>query len=428
MSRFVLSILFIIMVGNAQSQSLAHQRCAAFERGMNISNWLEAPWQTDWPTETGYSKADIQLMKDAGIKSLRLPINFAEISDTLYPFDVDTAHVLFQRIDTVIKWADELSMNLIIDNHHGWTLTNANWRSHKDRFAKLWGIVAKKYQYLDPEHYFFELLNEPPITFTDLDSLNLLFNTAIDSIRKYTTVHSVVVSPPIGSWGMTFNLYRPLQDTNLIYTWHCYDGINFTHQGLVWNDPYYPTGNEFPTQGDPFYEQFLFEGVKRVIHWKDSFDIPVFLGEFGVSEHAPAESRCRWMEFLTHKTDSMNIPWFYWDWRWDFSMFNGHVISEDSIIPCFKYALHLYSDTVSGIEVFGKGKDDIYIYPNPVSETFSVNGIDFPARVMITDAAGQLVYDGMLTKSCDVSFLAPGYYTLLLTDRNKNKRLKLLKQ
>ncbi len=427
MKKPLLVIILLVSIDNLFAQTVAHQRCASFERGMNISNWLEAPWQTDWPTETGYTKSDLQLMKDAGIKSLRLPINFAEISDTLYPFDVDTAHVLFQRIDTVIKWTDELSMNLIIDNHHGWTLTNANWRSHKDRFAKLWGTVAKKYQYLDPEHYFFELLNEPPMAFNDMDSLNLLFNTAIDSIRKYTTEHTVITSPPLGSWGMAYDLYRPLQDTNLIYTWHCYDALNFTHQGLVWNDPYYPAGNEFPTQGDPFYEQFLFEGVKRVIHWKDSFDMPVFLGEFGVSEHAPAESRCRWIDFLAHKTDSMDIPWFYWDWRWDFSMFTGHVISEDSIIPCYKYALHLYSDTVSGIEVLGN-TNTVYVYPNPVTETFSIKGFDFPGRVVITDAAGQLVYDGKLTERCDVSFLTPGYYTLFISDGNKNSRLKLLKQ
>lgn len=422
-----LVLLFILPLGfsNLFAQTVVHQRCSAFERGMNISNWLEAPWQTDWPTETGYTKADLQLMKDAGIKSLRLPINFAEISDSVYPYDVDTAHVLFQRIDSVIKWADELSMNLIIDNHHGWELTNENWRSYKDRFAKLWGTVAKKYQYLDPEHYFFELLNEPPIAFNDLDSLNLLFITAIDSIRKYTTAHSIIVSPNLGSWGMAFDLYRPLEDTNLIYTWHCYDPIDFTHQGFSWGTPY-PAGTPFPYVSS-FYEQFLYTGLQRVIHWKDSFDMPLFLGEFGVSEHADADSRCRWVELVTHTTDSMDIPWFYWDWRWDFSMFNGHVVSEDSIIDCFKYSLHLYSDTVSGIEIM-PNDINIYIFPNPVSEKFSIKGVESPVSIKIINATGQSVYEGKLAEHLDISFFAPGYYTLIISDGDKNKRLKLLKE
>ena len=184
----------------------------------------------------------------------------------------------------------------------------------------------------------------------------------------------------------------------------------------------------FPTTGDPFYENFLYESWRRVATWKATYNKPLFLGEFGVGSYADAESRCRWIEFVGDKIDSLNLTWFYWDWEGGFPIYKSQVTTEDSIIPCFKYALHLFSDTVSGIEVFGNGEDEIYIYPNPVSETFSVKGFDFSARVVIADAAGQLVYEGKLTEHCDVSFLAPGYYTLFISDGNKNSRLKLLKQ
>lgn len=427
MSRFVLSILFILMVGNAQSQTLAHQRCAAFERGININNWLEEYWNPNWPSADGYNKSDVEAMKTAGIKSIRLPIGFSFISDTVAPYYVDTNHVLFQRIDSMIKWTDELNLKLIIDNHHGWELTNENWRNHKDRFAHLWGVVAKKYQYLDPERCFFELMNEPPIAFNDLDSLNLLFNTAIDSIRKYTTAHSIVVSPNLGSWGMALNLYQPLADTNLIYTFHCYDPLDFTHQGFTWHDPFYPEGTLFPTTGDPFYENFLYESWRRVATWKATYNKPLFLGEFGVGSYADAESRCRWIEFVGNKIDSLNLTWFYWDWAGGFPMFNSHVTTEDSIIPCFKYALHLFSDTVSGIEV-PEIYSTVYIYPNPVQDMFTVSGVSSDAQVVITDATGKLVYQGTNSARINTSFLKPGYYTLFISDRSKNSWLKLLKQ
>ena len=428
MKKLLLFFLLLVGFNNVFAQSVAHERCAAFQRGINLSNWLEAPWQTDWPTSTGYTKSDLQNMKDAGMHSLRLPINFAEITDTVYPFTVDTAHVLFQRIDSVIKWADELNMNLIIDNHHGWELTNENWRSYKDRFATMWAVVAKRYQNLDSEHYFFELLNEPPIAFNDLDSLNLLFNTAIDSIRLYTMQHSIVVSPNLGSWGMAFNLYRPLADTNLIYTWHCYDPIDFTHQGFSWTSPPYPSGTPFPNPSS-FYEQFLYTGLERIIHWKDTFDMPLFLGEFGVSEHADAESRCRWMQLITHTTDSMQIPWFYWDWRWDFSMFNSHIVSEDSIIPCFKYALHLYSDTISGVEENALlPSDKLIIYPNPTASTFTVSGVNLPFTVAIFDVCGKQVYTGDNAFQHSVSNLSAGVYTLIISSKQQRFFRKLMKQ
>lgn len=434
MRHFFFCIFLAIFFGfQSSAQTLARQRCASFGRGMNISNWLEATWQSNYPTPDGYSKNDLQLMKDAGIKSLRLPVNFASITDTAAPFFIDTAHVLFQRIDSVIKWADELNMNLIIDNHHGWNLTNENWRHHKDRFAQLWGMLAKKYSYLNPDNYFFELLNEPPIAFNDLDSLNLLFNTAIDSIRKYTSEHSVIVSPPLGSWGMAFDLYQPLADTNLIYTWHCYDPINFTHQGLTWNEPFYPSGNEFPTQGDPFYEQFLYQGTTRIINWIATYNQSLFLGEFGVSQHAPAESRCRWIEFLMQKTDSMHIPWFYWDWRWDFSIFNSHVVSEDSIIPCFKSALRLYGDSVLNTSEQHSG--NFKIFPNPVNSGnfITIETAENIFDVRIIDAYGRELKtaDYKTEKNnkslFDVSFLDSGVYLLRIASRNKEGWFRLVK-
>ena len=100
--------ILLFAAPNSYAQSVAHQRCAAFEKGLNVSNWLESTWQENWPTETGYTKSDLQDMKDAGITSLRLPIQFAAVVDTLPPFTVHTEHVLFSRVDTVIAWATEL--------------------------------------------------------------------------------------------------------------------------------------------------------------------------------------------------------------------------------------------------------------------------------------------------------------------------------
>jgi len=397
MKKFLLFSLAILCYNNLFCQTLAHERCAAFEKGLNINNWLEEYWNPNWPTETGYSKSDFEDMKTAGISSIRLPIGFSFISDTLPPYDVDTNHVLFQRIDSVVKWTQELNLNLIIDNHHGWFLTNENWRSHKDRFAHLWGIVAKRYKNLDPSHYFFELMNEPPIAFNDLDSLNLLFNTAIDSIRKYTTEHTIIVSPNLGSWGMAFNVYQPLADTNLIYTFHCYDPLDFTHQGFTWHDPYYPTGTAFPTTGDPFYENFLYESWNRIADWKATYNKPLFLGEFGVGSYADQDSRCRWIEFIGDKIDSLHLSWFYWDWAGGFPMFQSNSVAPDSIYDCFKYSLHLYSDTVSGInESISSLFNEVKIYPNPASTTNALsievtNTTCF--NLIIYDVRGRIIFE-----------------------------------
>lgn len=396
MKIFFSFLLFLFLFVQTFAQSTATQRCNAFEKGMNLSNWLEAGWQPNWPAANGYSKADLVKIKEAGMISLRLPICFARITDSIAPYYVDTNHLLFTRIDSVIKWADELDMNVIIDNHHEWSFDNEHWRRNRERFGHLWAVVANKYKYLNPERYTFELLNEPSLFFA-MDSLNIIMNDAIDSIRQFTTTHTIIVSPNAASLGLAYRTeYKPLADTNLIYTWHCYDPVDFTHQGFNWSNPVFPSGTPFPMIPTSFYESVLYEGLTRLNHWRDTFNRPVFLGEFGVGELADDVSRCNWIEYMGHQLDSMHTSWFYWDWRWDFSMFNSHTISADSIIPCFKHALHLYGDTVlSSLRTeMNQETFQVNLYPNIITSGnschVSAEGVSH-FSCSIFDCAGRLV-------------------------------------
>jgi endoglucanase len=384
-SAFILTLLLISASLNAQSP--AHDRCAAFGKGQNISNWLEAYWQGNWPSANGYTKKDLEDMKAAGSSSIRLPIAFSAIVDTVAPYYVDTAHVLFSRIDSVIKWSDELGLNLIIDNHHGWTLSNQAWRHQLYRFAHLWSAVSARYSYLDPERYTFELLNEPAIGF-DLDSLNIMFNTAIDSIRQHTTAHSIIVSPHFGSVGLAFNNYVPLADTNLIYTFHCYDPQNFTHQGFSWTSPPFPAGQLFPDYAN-FFEPPLYQSWNIVRNWKTQYNLPVFLGEFGVSNHADATSKCKWIEYIATNLVQMDMPWFYWDWRYDFAMFSSATPNADSIIPCIGYYLGLYGDTTF----------------NSVAALIEKKNVANLTPTLLTKG-----------EACRVQFATSGYYTIEVLD------------
>ena len=419
---------------DTNGQSVAHQRCTAFEKGLNISNWLESVWQTNWPTENGYTKSDLQDMKDAGITSLRLPIQFAAVVDTVAPYTVDTAHVLFSRVDTVIAWATELDMRVIIDNHHGWDLTTENWRSKMDAFTHLWSVLAKRYSTLDPEMFTFELLNEPAILFPN-DSLRIIFSTAIDSIRQHTTAHTIIVSPHFGSSALALPLMQPYADTNLIYTWHTYDPLDFTHQGLTWNEPFFPSGNPFPHEDTTLLETWVYDGWQNVQNWKNEYGLPLFLGEFGVCNYADDESACNWMTLIGTNLRDMEIPWFYWDWRYDFAMFNSSTVSADSIIPCFRTALGLYGDNSLGVAqpTHQSTAMDVLLYPNPVTvgEFFTLQlPFQSESTVQVTDMTGRLVAH-ITTNEIDVRLVAPvsrGLYYVTITQEKYVGRVKLLVQ
>ncbi|MBX2909768.1 MAG: cellulase family glycosylhydrolase [Chitinophagales bacterium] len=424
----VLLIFSALFARDVEAQSVAQKRCDAFGKGQNLSNWLEATWQNNWPTPTGYTKASLQKMKDAGITSLRLPINFAMVTDTAAPYAVNENHVIFSRIDSVIAWCTELDMMLIIDNHHGWNIVNTNWRKQAPRFAHLWAVLSNRYKNLDPERFTFELLNEPGIPANgvlDNDTLSAMFAIAIDSIRKNTTAHSIIVSPSFGSWGLAYENYTPLTDTNLIYTWHLYDPINFTHQGFSWNNPVYPTGIKYPDNSN-MYEAALALSWQHVLHFQDSFQKPIFLGEFGVSHYADTVSRCNWIEYVGTKILQHNISWFYWDWGIDFTMFNAGGISENNIIPCFKRALRLYGDTTfTSIQNLSENKYSVDVFPSIVENGMQLaiqNNFNKPFTIQLVGTLGNSLWQQKLQggfNQINIDVPKGFYFVLVETDNYK---------
>lgn len=418
----------VLSINYVFCQTVAESRCNHFGKGMNLSNWLEAKWQTSWPTTDGYTFADLQKMKQAGIQSLRLPVSFALVTDTVAPYLVDTNHLLFARVDTVISWCNSLHMNLIIDNHHNWDIVNQNWRTQIDRFAHLWSILAQRYKNLDPNRFTFELLNEPAFGI-QIDSLFTVFNHAIDSIRQHTTAHSIIIGPNFSSIGSSFANVIPLADTNLIYTWHCYDPYQFTHQGFSWGNPYMPPGQTFPGT----FDVMLYNSWSTLINWRNTYHKPVFLGELGVGNFADDVSRCNWMQTMGSKIDSFSMPWFYWDWQYDFSMFKSNTISQDSVIYCFKHALHLYGDTLTGIYEQNAELLALSVFPNPASPATGCN-IELTssenAIVEVWDITGKKIYQSIFNKKYNLPAgqWQKGLYLLVVKTGDKIARKKLLLQ
>ena len=85
-------------------------------------------------------------------------------------------------------------------------------------------------------------------------------------------------------------------------------------------------------------------------------------------------------------------------------MFNSHIISEDSIIPCFKHALHLYGDTViSSVNNLSNEDLTIQLFPNPASLftgcQLQVN-CNTPSTVEVFDATGRKIYTNKFFTAC----------------------------
>lgn len=422
-SILLLFLLCLTSVPQLQAQSLAHTREARLGKGINLSNWLEAYWLGgNWPEPARYDKQDLQAIKDAGMQTIRAPFCFAIITDSLPPYNVDFAHPAIAWLDSVIQWCDDLQLNLIIDNQHEWDITNTNYQDKIPPMTAMWRQVVTRYANLDPERNFFEILNEPPVGVlpANADAVNL---ACIDTIRKYDQSHTLIVGSHSASIGSSYLNQQVYPDTNLIYTFHTYEPLYFTHQGFSWFPVPFPTGTPFPLLGDDALVRASFQTVDN---WRTTNNRPVFMGEFGVGINADADSRCNWVELMGDLIDEFEFNWCYWDWGGvapsDFSMFNSLPPGPNTIIPCFAEALQLYNPTDQEEMV---GRDWLQIWPNPAQEVLYFASQQNSLRIVdleVVDLSGRIlqkwegspVFKGQL----DVEELPIGI--LFLRIRNSN--------
>ena len=394
---FIDAIELVNISGGASGTSAATMaRANALGRGINTANWLEAYWLIPfnaYPEVNRYTRAKVQALRNAGFQTFRLPVTFERLASTTQPYSLDFNHVAFSLVDSMIVWANDYDFRLIIDNHHGYQLTNANYATETGRLSAIWRQLTLRYDHLDPDRFLFEIYNEPTNEISNANWRSVAQNLLAAIRMNETQTHSVLVGASSWNSGPNLIAFTPLSDQDVIYTFHNYDPYLFTHQGMSWTTPAYFPQRTFPQTDEIAAINQLFTAVKA---WGDNYEVPVNLGEFGCSTEADADSRCNWITALMNAITANDLSYFYWDAISPsdaFGFFNDGIIDEAHTIPCFAEAMGLFLEPTGSNSVVLQ--DHIRVFPNPASGLVTVesdeNGAAFQA-VLLYNLSGQLLY------------------------------------
>lgn len=334
-------------------------------RGYNVTNWLEQ----DRFTGFTYDESFVQKLAAAGFRSLRLPIDMdLYVSATTGTGDslaITVSDDLWQVLDAFDTWTQAHGLSLTIDYHQYGTLPEVANPDSVQTAVLLWGEVAAHFSKNPREDLFFELMNEPELSFGGTDPTQAewgaIAERMVTAIRAQDTAHSIIFGD-VQWYGIDKLVSRdPLSDANVIYAFHDYEPFIFTHQGASWANlgaahdlpyPYDPArwSQYYSALGfNPSMESWLLSSLKSYYRdgsraairnhivsakrWAVTHNVPVICNEFGAYDGtSELADRARYYSDIVGVFQELQIPWQQW----------FMIMSADgTVIPEYRQALRL---------------------------------------------------------------------------------------
>ena len=200
-----------------------------------------------------HSEADFARAKEMGFNSIR----FAFDGD----WYVDSPKVFWQWLDQNVAWARQHEMRLILDLHipiGGFWLDPTSdavsfeiWTNPtiQQQNADLWRVIAARYKD-EPAIAGYDLLNEPVTTDATGEQWQQLARKLVDAVRTVDKNHLLVVGGlygTMGRYGLTgIDPHFVVDDDNVLYDFHFYEPIKYTHQYASWVAGPIQDGGRYP--------------------------------------------------------------------------------------------------------------------------------------------------------------------------------------
>lgn len=345
--RSVILVLFAFTLpctAEAQTQAgVPPGRVATLARGVDLNQWFaQLPkqsynhkWFQGWLTANDFS-----MLAKAGFTHVRFPIEFEMFFNEQNPSVLQTEYL--GDLDTAINNIRAAGLSVVIDFHaRKETKQRINQDpAFVDKVVQLWAAMAKHLAARDHDHVFFEVINEP-VAIQNSQWWNIQ-GQIIAAIRAKDPGRTIIAAGDTSGTLSGLISHQPYSDRNIIYTFHFYDPVFFTHQGASWSsDPArevvgvtYPAdeankttlGNNYPSFRNRIMQyngnaRALSDHIAKAVNWANANGVPIYCGDFGVyGKYAPTDSRLRWLTDVRTILEQNHIPWAMWDYTSQFGV------------------------------------------------------------------------------------------------------------
>ena len=300
-----------------------------FYRGVNLGGWFS---QCDYSRERldhFSTEQDIGVSAGWGLDHVRIPMDY----NVLETEDGSLSAEGFDRIERAVGWCIKYGLRVVLDLHKtaGYSFDAAHHESgffqnaaYQDRFYRLWEGLAARFN--DPERIAFELLNEV----TDASVIGEWNRIAAECIRRIRKIapRSLIL---VGSyWNNSPDAVKDLDlpaDDRVIYNFHCYDPLIFTHQGATWiPDPEFDIDRRVAFEEADITPEYFEKQFASAIETAEARGTALYCGEYGVIDKATPEDTVKWYKTINAVFEKHGIARSAWSYRqMDFGLSDGRL-------------------------------------------------------------------------------------------------------
>ena len=315
-----------------------------YKKGVNLGGWLSQCNHTVERYENFIVEEDIKKLASWGIDHLRVPVDYNLVEDK----DGNYIESGFGYIQRAIDWCGKYGLNMILDLHKtfGYSFDSGEKElgffeneKYQERFCLLWEQFAKRYGNIG-DRVAFELLNE--VTEPSYGPIwNDISTKCIKRIRQYAPNVKILLG---GYWNNSATAVKDLAmpvDENIVYNFHCYDPLIFTHQGATWLDVMpgdYRMGIDltydefaeihkakFPTFAGGFHcpgdssmkfgKEFFMDHFAEAVKVAEERNVALYCGEYGVIDYANPKDVVLWYKYINETFEYYGLGRAAWSYK-----------------------------------------------------------------------------------------------------------------
>ncbi|MBQ2929746.1 MAG: glycoside hydrolase family 5 protein [Clostridia bacterium] len=286
-------------------------------RGVNLGGWLS---QCDYSEEriNHFIEAeDIARVASWQVDHVRIPVDYNVLEDGEGGYNAPG----WARLDFALAECEKHGLKVIIDLHKaaGFSFDSGEAEegffeseAYQDRFYRLWEEIARRYGHLS-DRVMFELLNE--VTRPEfIGTWNRVSNEAIRRIRKLAPDTYILVGSYHNNSAPAVPALDPPADDKVVYNFHCYDPLHYTHQGAYWvqelDKSLRYTFEESGVTEETFERLFA-----PAIEAAAKYGAPLYCGEYGVIDKVPPEDAVKWFRVINAVFEKHGIARAAWSYK-----------------------------------------------------------------------------------------------------------------